>query len=246
METISVIIVDDEKNARELLESLIHEIPGFSVTALCDGVDSAWQKIKESLPDAIFLDIQMPLKDGFVLVEMLQQLDNVPEIIFTTAFEKFSVQAIKAAAFDYLLKPVKKEELKATLCRLRLKFKHNRHVNNLQTLLENLSSANKIRLNDRHGFHIIDPNQVVYILAEGSYCKFVINDGREITASINIGKASELVPNHFFKKVSRSCIINTNYLIRVDRKNLRCDLKADKVFQCTISKNYIKHLETIL
>lgn len=243
METISLIIVDDEANARELLESLIKETPGFSVTALCDGVDAAWQSIREHLPDAIFLDVQMPVKDGFVLVEMMQVLDRVPEIIFITAFEKFSMQAIKAAAFDYLLKPVRKEELRNTLCRLRARLKQNRQMSQLKTLLQEVTTHQKIKIYDRQGFHLIDPSQVVYVMAEGSYCKFVISDTREITASMNMGKASELLVDNHFLKISRSCIINTHYLIRVDRKNLKCELKTNTIYSCSISRS---HLPTIL
>ncbi len=242
METISVIIVDDEANARDLLESLITENPGFSVEALCIGVDAAWKAIMERLPDVIFLDVQMPVKDGFVLVEMLQALDKVPEIIFITAFEKFSIQAIKAAAFDYLLKPVKKEELRATLCRLRARLKQNRQMSQLKTLLDEVTSHQKIKIYDRHGFHLIDTSQVVFVNAEGSYCRFTISDGREITASMNMRKASELLTNSCFVKISRSCIINTHYLIRVDRKNLKCELKAATIFSCSISRSHLPDL----
>ncbi|MFW5725416.1 MAG: LytR/AlgR family response regulator transcription factor [Bacteroidota bacterium] len=238
-----MIIVDDEAKARELLQSLISETPGFQVLALCDGVDSAWESILEKLPDAIFLDIQMPVKDGFVLVEMLQDLDKIPEIIFTTAHEKFSIQATKAAAFDYLLKPVKKDELRSTLCRHRVRLKENQQMNQIKILLQNITSQEKIRLNDRHGFHLIDPKQVVFVMAEGSYCRFVISDGRDITATINIGKVLELLVKGYFLKVSRSCIVNLDYLVRVDRKNLKCELKANTSYQCPVSRSHFSSLE---
>lgn len=245
MAMISIIIIDDEANARELLASLVSDHPGFEVISLCSNVDSAYMAIAEKQPDAILLDIQMPGKDGFALIGLIQTLDKIPEIIFVTAWEKFAIQAIKNAAFDYLLKPVKKEELRNALCRLRLKLRQEKQKTSIDQVVENIKNHKKIRINDRHGFHLINPDEIVYIHAEGSYCQMILSDDREITVSMNIGKLTELLEDDCFVKISRSCIININYLVRVDRKNQVCELKANKLISCNISKPFLKKIGTL-
>ena len=240
---LTLLVVEDEPNARMLLEFMIAELPGFSVIAGCDNVDTAFSCISEKRPDAILLDIQMPQKDGFMLIEMMRSMEKIPEIIFITAHEQFAIRAIRASAFDYLLKPVAREELHASLCRLREKLKQARQRERLEQFLGSMGKQNRIRLNDRYGFQLINTQEIIFIKADGNYSEITLVDGPVKTVSMNLGKLMGMLNDPSFIRVSRSCLINKNFLIRVDRKNMYCELEDGKVYRCPVSKGYLRELE---
>ena len=243
MEELNLIIVEDEKNALALLESLISELPGFRVLTGCDNVDSAYAMIAEHKPDAILLDIQMPQKDGFVLLEMLRSLERIPEIIFVTAYEQYAIRAIRAAAFDYLLKPVKKDELYASLCRLREKIRQSKQKARVDQLLDSLGHRQRIRFNDRYGYYLVDPAEIMFIKADGNYSELTLANDSVKTVTLNLGKIIQMLQDDSFIRISRSCIINRNYLVRVDKRNMICELKNELIYRCSVSKGYMKGLE---
>jgi response regulator of citrate/malate metabolism len=109
---LSALIVDDEESARKLLKKLLEETLYFSEIRIASSVASAKNELFEFEPDLIFLDIKMPGKDGFTFIHDLQHKNIEPEIVFVTAYEQYAIKAIKFGAFDYLLKPVNRKELK--------------------------------------------------------------------------------------------------------------------------------------
>ena len=112
MKPVSAIIVDDEKLARELLKKIIKEhIPDLKILGEADSVDAGIDLIYKVNPEVIFLDINMPDKNGFVLVKEIQNFSVLPKIVFTTSYDKYAINAFKCAAFDYLLKPINIDEL---------------------------------------------------------------------------------------------------------------------------------------
>ncbi|AHM61645.1 response regulator of the LytR/AlgR family protein [Flammeovirgaceae bacterium 311] len=109
------LIVDDERLARKELMSLLAEHHEVEVVGEAVNADDAYEKIKELQPDLLFLDIQMPGKTGFDLLEML---DKVPTVIFTTAYDEYALKAFEVSALDYLLKPVQPERLQESIKKL--------------------------------------------------------------------------------------------------------------------------------
>src|SRR3970282_82854 len=109
------IIVDDERLARKELMKLLEEHPMIEVVGEAVNAEEAYQMINELNPDLLFLDIQMPGKTGFQLLEML---DSVPLVVFTTAYDEFALKAFEVNALDYLLKPIQAERLAETVSKL--------------------------------------------------------------------------------------------------------------------------------
>ncbi len=112
------LIVDDERLARKELMSLLTEFDQVEIVGEAVNADDAYEKIKELQPDLIFLDIQMPGKTGF---DLLQMLDDVPQVIFTTAYDEYAMKAFEVNALDYLLKPVQPERLRESMNKLAAK-----------------------------------------------------------------------------------------------------------------------------
>lgn len=117
------VIIDDEPDACELLSALLSDFPNLEVLGCANSVDQGIKLILDGKPDLVFLDIEMPGKNGFDLIHELDFFDRNPYIIFTTAYNEYAIEAIKHAAFDYLLKPIKRIELYKSVERLKRKQK---------------------------------------------------------------------------------------------------------------------------
>ena len=131
------IIVDDERLARKELTNLLKDFPEVEIIDECDNVDDAIEKINTLQPDFVFLDIQMPGKDGFSLLE---ELEYAPLVVFVTAYDEYAIKAFEVNALDYLLKPIQPERLKETLEKIK---------NQLKDTSSQSISNNKLGIQDR-------------------------------------------------------------------------------------------------
>ena len=166
---ITVMIVDDDTKSQEVLEHHLRTIPGVEIMAIASGAVEAYKIILGQVPDVIFLDVEMPGKTGFDLVNDLYKLNIHPCIIFQTAFDKYAIEAIRNAAFDYLLKPIDREELLEALARFR-SARHLVHTGEqVDRLLMNPHLPGKIKLKSKKGFILIDPDDIYYCQAEWNY-----------------------------------------------------------------------------
>lgn len=220
---IKCVIIDDELNARELLENLLDKFfPNkFYIVAKCESVDSAIEAISEYNPALIFLDVTMPFKNGFELFKELNVINF--EVIFTTAFSEFAVDAFKCNAFDFLMKPISHLELISTVKKLQEKINKINHQKNLMSLLENIDFQgnifNKIALLVETGFKLVKTNTILYCQADGNYSKVFCVDGSVIHLSKTLKYIEELLPKILFKRIHKSYLVNFNFVIEFNKVN---------------------------
>ena len=223
---ITAIIVDDEQEARDILENLIKDFEEIEIISKESNVDSAIATIIAHKPDIIFLDIEMPGKDGFYLINEIHNLKLNPTIIFITAYNR-AVEAFEHAAFDYLMKPIEPDRLRKSIDRYKTEKIQNLFDERFQKLL-NLLECNKIRFNTRTGFIILDTEKIVYCQANGNYTEIFLNTSITETVTQQLGQVEKLLPPDIFFRIDRSAIINLNYLSKINRKNKTCELIAGK------------------
>jgi len=223
-----VLIIDDDPDAIENLKKLLIKYAEIRVAASITDPNFALESVKLHKPDLIFLDIQMPGKDGFeVLGEMLNE-NLQTEIIFVTAHDKFAIDAIRFSALDYLLKPVSPFDLQNALMRFMGKAKNQDSVTSIKALLEKtVLHANKLKFDTHTGFFMLSPEDIVYIQADWNYSEVFLSDIKSELVTMNIGKLEEMLPKHLFYRISRSVIINVSYLVRVNRKKRTAILQKD-------------------
>ncbi len=242
---IDILIIDDEREAHELLTVLLRDYNGAAIVGHATHVDEGVKLTLEHQPDLVLLDIQMPGKDGFAFIRELRERELFPGVIFVTAHENYAIEAIKNAAFDYLLKPIKKEELYATLKRYESDRARNNRKNLLQ-LAEMIHSGKpeKIRLNTRTGFIFVSQSEILFIEADGNYSKiYMVNDRMEVS-TISLGMMENRLDSASFLRISRSFILNMNFLSRVDRKESTCILESNgTLHKIKIPSQKIKLLE---
>jgi two-component system LytT family response regulator len=244
VEKIRAIIVDDEPEAREIMMHLLTDLEEVEILARDSNVEDAYQSVATHKPDLVFLDIAMPEKDGFSLLSKLKESEHTPSIIFVTAYNQFAIKAIKHAAFDYLMKPVDVDELRQSIVR----FKKERHAQASLSRIENLLQAlqeEKLCFNSRTGSVYLNPADIVYSEADGNYSILHLFDRKKITLTINIGRLLESLPPMKFSKISRSLIINKQYLSEVNRKEKTCILKVnDEEIRLNLSSRYLQSLRS--
>lgn len=246
VELIRILVVDDEPEARELLSYMLQEIEGVDIAGSAGHVDDAIRIMNRERPDLVLLDIQMPEKDGFDFISHAQTSINKPGIIFVTAYEHYAIQAIRNSVFDYIMKPVRQEELASAIARFR-SSRRKVQKQDLAHLLEALKSTgpNKIKLNTRSGYVLVDPAEVVYCVADGNYTHLQLTDSARETTTQNLGSISGLLEDSTFFRVSRSYLINLKYLSRVDRKSGLCTLEYfGESYSVKIPSQKIKLLES--
>ncbi len=219
----TAIIVDDEGDARELLASLISEHEDIQVIDKAESVSEAVPKIIKHNPDLLFLDIQMPNKSGFDLLAEIRELRLDIPVIFVTAYDQFAIQAIKASALDYLMKPVDPVELAKAIQKFR-NFEQKEHYQEkleelLQRVHQPVQASGKIRFNNRNGYILLHPDEMIYLEADANYTHIYLRGKRKETVSSNIGSVEKLLPQGLFQRISRSVIINSTWLSKVDRIN---------------------------
>jgi two-component system, LytTR family, response regulator len=239
------LIVDDEENARILLNKLLEETLLFDDIRSVQSVDSAYNELNRFEPDIIFLDIKMPGKDGFTFIQELPASAHAQKIVFVTAYDQFAIKAIKNQAFDYLLKPVNRKELKQCLQRYLEENKTDRTPDQTVKISESHERIPRIRVNTRTGTLFINPADILYCKAEGNYTT-VCTGKKQHLCSMNLGKVEELLPKNGFIRVGRSYIVNYEYITMLDRKECTIMLvrEGDSV-TVKIPRHHLKDLDII-
>ena len=218
MEKIRAILIDDEPNCIGTLELLLKKyVPDIEISDTCKNGMEGISAIEKYQPHLIFLDIAMPKMNGF---EMLAQIDSPEfEIIFTTAYDEYALKAFKVSAVDYLLKPIDKDELLASIEKVRRKIVLKTKAENPQPypeqwhlFLENITQQNapfpNIALPTFDGFEMIVAKDILYIEADGNYSTFYMREGRKILISRTLGEMEKVLSLYSFIRLHHSHLVN--------------------------------------
>jgi two-component system, LytTR family, response regulator len=242
---LSALIVDDEENARILLNKLLEETFLFNNIRLAQSVDIAFKELQSFEPDIIFLDIKMPGKDGFSFIQELPQGYKLQKIVFVTAYDQYAIRAIKNQAFDYLLKPVNRKELKQCISRFIERKNENIDVKRPSKVVETPDRLARIRVNTRTGILFINPADILFCKAEGNYTA-VHTGKKQHLCSMNLGKVAELLPKNGFIRIGRSYIVNYEYITMLDRKECSILLvRNGESATVKIPRQHLKDLDII-
>jgi two-component system LytT family response regulator len=214
------IIIDDEQHCIKTLHwTLAQYCPEVEIVATAENGTNGKNSIEAFNPDIVFLDIEMPMMNGIDMLKSFEEIDF--EVIFTTAYDKYAINAIKLNALDYLLKPIDKDELIAAVDKIKTK---KLKIDKLQ--IDNLHEVHKTKIADKiaittiDGLQFITLQNIIRIEADGSYSIFYLLDGKKILLSKKLGDVQELLSNNLeFFRPQKSHIINLKFVekyIRTD------------------------------
>jgi two-component system LytT family response regulator len=213
---IKAIIVDDEPiNIINLKHLLARNCAGVEVVANATSADDARTLIDSLNPQLVFLDIQMPLKNGFDLLRELPALNF--ELIFVTAFEQYGIQAIKFAAIDYLLKPVSSLELQEAVKKAATNIERKKQNSQLEFLVEMLRKEKapedvRIALPSQKETRFVQAADIIRCESSNAYTRMHLSGGEKIVVSIPIAHYDELLSPHGFIRSHQSHLVNRRFV----------------------------------
>jgi len=199
MKKFTVIIIDDERLAREEVKRSLAGYPEFEIAEEAKNYDEAKKQIEALKPDLVFLDIQMPGRSGF---DLLESLDEVPGVVFTTAFNEYAVKAFDIDALDYLVKPLRKERFAITIEKIRKK-------------LLKAASEKQVFIKDGSKCFFVQLKDVYLIESADNYARLYFNN-RKALIKRSLNQLEEILDSTIFFRISRNQIINTKFISQIN------------------------------
>lgn len=212
---IKTLIIDDDQANIKTLQKMVHlYCPQIELLGSATNIDDAYNLIRKEQPSLIFLDIEMPNGSGF---DLLRKFGDITfDVIFTTAYDQYALEALRKNALDYLLKPIDIDALQQAVLKAEKKAALPQGNNYWEKVLQglNLVANNKICIPVMDGMLFVNPREIVRCEASGSYSNFYMVNGKKLTTSLRLKECEELLPEQFFFRTHHSHIINLNYMSR--------------------------------
>lgn len=202
------IIIDDERLARKELTSLLENHKEIEIVAEAANADEAFDLINQHQPDLLFLDIQMPGKTGFELLEML---DSAPQVVFTTAYDEYALKAFEVNALDYLQKPIQSERLEESIAKLKSKEKPQ----DSNTVSKKLGLTDQVFVKDGDKCWFVKLSDIRYFESDGNYIKVFFDTNRPMIHK-SLNALDEKLDERSFFRASRKHIINLSWLESIE------------------------------
>lgn len=238
-----VIIVDDEAPARELIRQYLQDYPELIVVGECNNGVDAVKLISTFQPDLVFMDVQMPGLNGF---EVLNHLEEVPEIIFSTAYDKYALEAFEVNAVDYLLKPYTRSRFAKALGKLQ--ENHTAYLDQIQRLAESLKGnvpqayAQKLFVQTGNKLLAVNVPDILWLQAEKDYTWLITAEKRHLS-SYGLGQLEQKLDPAQFLRVHRSSIIHLQHIREIEKQPSGYDVIMQNGDLVRVSRSYLEEIK---
>ena len=219
------LIIDDERLARNELKKLLADFSEIEIIGEAANATEGIEKIESLMPDLIFLDIQMPGKTGF---EMLEELDRAPHVIFTTAYDEYALKAFEVNALDYLMKPVEPKRLKDALLKLQQADEKEQATSIIQNNRGMLGENDQVFVKDGDRCWFVKLGEVRLFESVGNYAKVFFGTNKPLILK-SLNALEERLDERVFFRANRKHIINLRMIEKVEpyfNGGLMLDLKG--------------------
>ncbi len=222
MKTIKSIIVDDEEHAQRSLKKLLSWVAEeVEIVSTCSSGTEGLLAILEHNPDLVFLDIDMPRMSGFDMLAKVKERNF--QVVFVTAYDEHAVNAFKASAIDYVLKPVDEERLHSAIEKVKKMLNYDTQQEKLEDLVAQLSRSNysfdKISLPTSDGLEFIKAEKITRLESSGNYTEVHTSEGSKLLISKTMKEIAAKLPPELFIRPHNSHIINLQYIKKYIRGN---------------------------
>ena len=238
-----VIIVDDESSGRQLIKEYLEDFKDLILLGEANNGVDAVKIINEFKPDLVFLDIQMPGMTGF---DVLKHLEELPQIIFSTAYDQYALKAFEVHAVDYLLKPYTKERFKVAIERLSKSSETNKARPLAESLLiETSKYPERILVQKQNKLVTIAVEEIIRIEAYGDYSKLVSSDDTYLS-NYGISTLEERLDDSIFIRVHRSSIVNLNKVKELNKYTKSYDITMENGDVVRVSRGYMENIKKLV
>lgn len=228
----TVIIIEDEKPGRDSLLHLLTLVPyEIEVLGAFETVDEAILSIAKKQPDIIFLDIKLPKKSGFALLEHFKGENLTSQVVITTAFNQYALKALQLSAIDYLLKPIDLAELNNAIDKSKKRLESQKNEKLYQLFKDNLvDNQKKMAIPKSNGYVFIQIDDILYCEADSNYTQFYMKNRESHLASRTLKYYSSLLEEFNFFRTNRSYLINLSYLKALNKgRKTTVTMSDDKI-----------------
>ncbi len=209
MSLIKAVIVEDSRLARNELKELLKDFDDVVLVGEAENVDDGVSLIQQERPDLLFLDINMPEKDGF---ELLELLDEVPITVFTTAYDEYAIKSFEYNALDYLLKPINDSRFAQAIEKVRSKLEDT--TEQIPNSTEKLTPASQIFIKDGDKCWLVKIGDISHFEIVGNYTRVFFREEKPMLYK-SLNQVEEKLPGQHFFRTNRQQIINTNFITNV-------------------------------
>ncbi|GAB4452220.1 MAG: LytTR family DNA-binding domain-containing protein [Bacteroidia bacterium] len=203
-----VVIVDDERLSREELKKLLKNYPDVEILAECVNAEEGKKKIEELKPDLVFLDIEMPDKTGF---DMLNEINAIPDVVFISAYDEYAIKAFEFQALDYLLKPIDAQRLAECIKKYQIKEEKE---NQIATQTGKLDKDARVFMKDGDNCWFVPLKDIVVFESLGNYVKVHLPNSHPVIFN-SLNALEERLPSDMFFRANRKFIINLHKIINI-------------------------------
>lgn len=248
MKLIKAIIVDDESDARDVLETIIQfSKQPIQIVAKCSNLQDAVLEIKSHKPDVVFLDIEMPEFAGYEIINFFDEIDF--EIVFVTAFNEYALKAFELSAIDYLVKPINRLRLNETLKRVIATRNEKKAIHDYKILLDSLQNktVEKLIIPEVGCNRVINLNEIICIQGQGSYSLISLVNGEKVTVSKTLKYFNKIIYDGapFFRS-QKSWIINVKCITQFNanqgdiilKGNIEAKISPTKIDEFKLITNF--------
>jgi two-component system LytT family response regulator len=213
----TILIDDDQSNLSALSEKLNRHCPQIRIVARCDTAQDGLKAIDDLQPDVVFLDIEMPVMNGFLMLQHLTYKNFA--LIFVTAYDHYAIKAIRYSALDYLVKPVEIDELKAAVAKAETNRLNRSADLQMELLLEYVQKkqTRRISIPTFEGLQFIAIDDIIYLEASANYTYIYLSDGAKFLVSRTLKEFDELLPTETFLRIHHAHVINKSFVQRYIR-----------------------------
>lgn len=243
---LSVVIIDDEQSAIDLLELYLRQFPIFKVVAKETEAAKGLDLVMELLPEVVFLDIDMPDMDGLQVASRIHSGNFYSEIVFTTAHDQYAYDAMGVEPLDFLTKPFSASDLETVLQKYQTKVEKKNRERKMDNFIHSQPDSAKISIPANHGLLFISVPDIVLVRSKGNKCELHLKDGTNEEVSKPLRALMTQINSPAFLQIHRSVFVNLNYLQRLDKKKLVCILGFNSfVLEEPISKFHLTQFEKL-
>ncbi len=247
MKKLRALIVEDEAPARDLIKAFLKDHDHIELIGECDNGFDAVKMINDQKPDLVFLDIQMPKLTGF---EMIELLDEMPEIIFTTAFDQYAIKAFELNAVDYIMKPFSKQRFAGAVEKVseRLQQKKREPIVEefARRMKEDVRELERVFVKTGSKIDVIPVMDIIRVEAQDDYVDIITAKGKFLKKD-TMNYLEKALPEGTFVRVHRSHIVNINYIQKIEKYGKESSMVVLKDgSRVQVSKSRIKDLKNQL
>jgi len=244
--TISAIIIDDEPESIHLLEMYLKQFAFIKVSATETNAVAGLQLVIDTLPELVFLDIDMPDMNGLQVADQIHSDNFYSEIIFTTGHPQYAYDALNIKPLDFLTKPFTIDDLEAVIRKYQAKVEKRKYEVKLDRFIQSQTNSPKIKFPSTQGLLIAEMKDIVMLKSKSNNCNIYLADGTSEIITRNLYIVVRMLNSPTFFQINRSICINLNYLQRVDKRNQKCILGYNgTLMEVEISRANLSYFEKL-